>query len=71
MAASVVIIAAVVFFLVIRPMNALMDILRTEKPIDEQTRACPACLSQIPMAARRCSFCTEEVGPDTGSLATS
>ena len=64
---SFVIIAAVVFFLVISPMNALMDLLRSEKPVDEETRPCPACLSQIPMAARRCSFCTEEVGVDTAA----
>lgn len=60
---SFVIIAAVVFFLVVKPVNALMDRLQTGEPIDEPTRECPACLSQIPYAARRCAFCTEEVGP--------
>ena len=59
---SFVIIAAVVFFLVIKPVNALMRRMRTEPPIDEDTRECPACLSEIPRAARRCAFCTEEVG---------
>jgi large conductance mechanosensitive channel len=57
-----VIIAAVVFFLVVRPVNALLDRMRTEPPVQEHTRECPACLSQIPRAARRCAFCTEEVG---------
>jgi large conductance mechanosensitive channel len=56
------ILAAVVFFLVVRPLNALMDHMRTEPPIAEVTRACPECLSQIPNAARRCAFCTAEVG---------
>jgi large conductance mechanosensitive channel len=49
------------FFLVIQPVNALLERLRTEPPVEEDTRDCPACLSQIPKAARRCAFCTEEV----------
>jgi large conductance mechanosensitive channel len=57
------IVAAVVFFLVLKPVNALLERMRTEPPVEERTRACPACLSQIPEAARRCAFCTEEVGP--------
>jgi large conductance mechanosensitive channel len=60
---SFVIVAAVVFFLVVKPVNALLDRLRTEPPIEKETRSCPACLSQIPMAARRCAFCTEDVEP--------
>jgi large conductance mechanosensitive channel len=59
---SFVIVAAVVFFLVVKPVNALMERFQTEKAVDEPTRGCPACLSQIPFAARRCAFCTEEVG---------
>jgi large conductance mechanosensitive channel len=60
---SFLIVAAVVFFLVVRPVNALLDRLQTTPPVEEETRGCPACLSQIPYAARRCAFCTEEVGP--------
>jgi large conductance mechanosensitive channel len=60
---SFVIVAAVVFFLIVKPVNALMERFQTEKAVDEPTRECPACLSQIPYAARRCAFCTEEVGP--------
>jgi large conductance mechanosensitive channel len=55
------IIAAVVFFLIVRPLNALMEHLRTEAPVAAVTRACPDCLSQIPAEARRCAFCTAEV----------
>jgi large conductance mechanosensitive channel len=57
-----VIIAAVIFFLVVKPVNALMARRRTEPPVDETTRECPHCLSQIPIGARRCAFCTQEVG---------
>jgi large conductance mechanosensitive channel len=59
---SFVLIAAAVFFLVVRPVNALMARRRTEPPVDPATRDCPECLSSIPKAARRCAFCTAEVG---------
>ena len=61
-ALSFVIVAAVVFFLVVRPVNALMARRKTEPPVDETTRACPECLSEIPIAARRCAFCTAQIG---------
>ena len=63
---SFVTIAAAVFFLVVRPLNALMARQKTEPPIDEMTRPCPECLSDIPREARRCAFCTAEVGPVSG-----
>ena len=56
-----VLIAASVFFLVVRPVNALMARRRTEPPVDETVRQCPECLSEIPAHARRCAFCTTEV----------
>ena len=56
------IVAAVLFFLVIKPVNALMNRRRTEPEVEATTRECPECLSQIPRAARRCAFCTAEVG---------
>jgi large conductance mechanosensitive channel len=59
---SFVLIAAAVFFLVARPINALMARRKTEPPIDPTTRDCPECLSSIPKEARRCAFCTAEVG---------
>lgn len=59
---SFVVIAAAVFFLVVKPVNALMARRKTEPPVDATTRACPECLSEIPIAARRCAFCTAEVG---------
>jgi large conductance mechanosensitive channel len=55
-------IAAAVFFLVVKPVNALMARRRTEPPVDETTRQCPECLSDIPVGARRCAFCTAVVG---------
>jgi large conductance mechanosensitive channel len=58
-----VLIAAVVFYLVIKPVNRLMAARRTEAPVDATTHPCPECLSEIPLAARRCAFCTAQVSP--------
>ena len=58
-----VVIAAVVFFLVIKPVNALVARRRSDPPADPSTRQCPECLSEIPIAAHRCAFCTIEVSP--------
>ena len=57
-----VVIAAVIYYLVVKPVNALMERRKTEPPVDATTRECPHCLSQIPVGARRCAFCTQEVG---------
>ena len=57
-----VVIAAVIFFLVVKPVNALMARRRTELPVEAPTRPCPECLSEIPEAATRCAFCTAVVG---------
>ena len=58
---SFLLIAAVLFFLVVKPVNSLMARRRTETPVDQVTRQCPQCLSEIPVAAARCAFCTQEV----------
>jgi large conductance mechanosensitive channel len=58
------IVAAVMFFLVIKPVNILLDQLQTEPEVESPTRACPECLSQIPRPASRCAFCTAEVAPE-------
>lgn len=58
------IIAAVVFFLVVLPVNRLVALTeRRRKPPAPTTRECPECLSMIPLRARRCAFCTAEVAP--------
>src|SRR5690242_8837207 len=56
------VIAAVIFFLVVKPVNALMARYKTEPPVDETVKKCPHCLSDIPVAASRCAFCTAELG---------
>ena len=57
---SFVIIAAVVYFLVVRPVQRLLDRFRTEPEPSQPTKTCPECLSSIPVPARRCAFCAQE-----------
>jgi large conductance mechanosensitive channel len=57
-----VLISAAVFFFVVVPVNALMARRKTEADVESITRECPECLSSIPVGARRCAFCTAEVG---------
>jgi large conductance mechanosensitive channel len=58
-----VLIAIVLFFLVVKPVNALVARSRREGPEDPTTRNCPECLSEIPIEATRCAFCTTQVTP--------
>jgi large conductance mechanosensitive channel len=57
-------IAAAIYYLIVMPMNALAA--RRERgrgPTAPTTRQCPECLSEIPIAARRCAYCTAQVAP--------
>ncbi len=56
-----VIIAAVIYFLVVVPVTRIMSV--TEKKQESTERECPECLSQIPLAARRCMYCTAQIPP--------
>ena len=58
---SFVIIALVVFFFVVKPINALVSLAHRRESPDPSTRKCPECRSEIPIDARRCAFCTSEV----------
>ncbi len=60
---SFLIIAAVVFFLIIKPVNVLMARFQPDTAVDVTTRPCPECLSDIPRLATRCAFCTARVPP--------
>ena len=58
---SFLLVAAVIFFFVVKPVNYLVSRSRSQEPPDPTTRKCPECLSEIPVEARRCAFCTSEV----------
>jgi large conductance mechanosensitive channel len=50
--------ASVVYFLIVLPMNTLIARTRKEKPADPTTKRCLECLSEIPLKAKRCMYCT-------------
>ncbi len=59
---SFVLIGAAVYLFVVSPMNALMARMhRGEAPPDPTTKKCPECLSDVPIAARRCAHCTSQI----------
>jgi large conductance mechanosensitive channel len=59
---SFLIVASVIFFLVVQPVNKLMALSARSKTTEEpSSKKCPECLSTIPVAASRCSFCTTKL----------
>lgn len=62
---SFVLTAAVIYFLVVMPINKLVVELNPHHDLSRAKRSCPDCLQQIPAEARRCSYCTTHVTPIT------
>jgi large conductance mechanosensitive channel len=59
---SFLLIAAAVYFFVVVPVNWLLARMHKEQaPADPTTKKCPECLSEIPIDARRCMYCTQPV----------
>ena len=58
-AVSFLLVAAAVYFFVVTPVNALMA--RFKDPAAPTTKPCPQCLSEIPIAAKRCAHCAQPV----------
>lgn len=59
---SFLIIASVIYLAVVIPMNKMMEKMKSGKSVDPTEKACPECLSMIPIKAKRCKFCTAVVG---------
>jgi large conductance mechanosensitive channel len=58
-----VLVAAALYYVVVLPVNRLTARRnRGEAPADPTTKKCPECLSEVPIAARRCAFCTSALG---------
>jgi large conductance mechanosensitive channel len=56
------IIAGVVYFFVVVPVNYLMARFKKAEPeVPPATKTCGECLSEIPLAAKRCKFCAQPV----------
>jgi len=60
---SFLIIAAVLFFLIVKPVNALMARMGRGGEAETPSRECPYCKSDIPVSATKCAHCTSEVEP--------
>ena len=59
---SFLMVAAAIYFLVVVPMNSITARMRRgEAPPDPTTKKCPDCLSEVPIAAKRCAFCTSQL----------
>src|SRR5215469_14921935 len=59
---SFLLIAAAVYFFMVAPLNAWKArAARGQAPPDPTTKKCPECLSEIPIAAKRCAFCTTAI----------
>jgi len=56
-----VMVAAIVYFLIVLPVNTLIERSRKAEPPDPSIRKCPECLSDIPTAAQRCRYCGQPV----------
>ena len=54
-----VLIAFVIYYFVVLPINALVARSRKEPPADPTTKKCTECLSEIPIGAKRCAFCAQ------------
>jgi large conductance mechanosensitive channel len=56
---SFLLVSAAVYFFLVAPLNAIIERRRRGEPTpDPTTKKCPECLSEVPIAARRCAFCT-------------
>jgi large conductance mechanosensitive channel len=59
---SFLLVATSVYYFVVVPVSAFMARMKKEPPpADPTTKKCPECLSEIPIAAKRCAFCTSQV----------
>jgi large conductance mechanosensitive channel len=63
---SFLLIGAAVYFFIVLPVNTIVARMRRgEAPPDPTSKKCPECLSDIPIAARRCAFCTTDLSGQT------
>jgi large conductance mechanosensitive channel len=65
---SFLLIALVVYFLVVLPVNKLMDHYKPQ-PQPAPTKDCPECTSKIPQSARRCPQCAVQLLPPSQEVA--
>jgi large conductance mechanosensitive channel len=65
---SFVLVAAAVYFFIVLPVNKVVARSRRgEAPVDPTTKKCPECLSEVPIAARKCAFCISPLPAGTAT----
>ena len=52
--------AAIIYFVIVLPMNKIMARIKSGEKVDPKDKTCPECLSQIPLKAKRCKYCTSQ-----------
>jgi large conductance mechanosensitive channel len=60
---SFVIVSAVIYYLVVLPMQQVLALRKPAAAAEPAVTACPECLSEIPAAAKRCRYCTATIVP--------
>lgn len=60
-AISFLIVAIVVYLAIVAPMNAIHGRRKKTEAAVPTTKTCPECLSEIPLAARRCAHCAQPI----------
>ena len=50
--------AGIIYFFIVLPMNSIMERIKSGEKIDPKVKTCSDCLSQIPLKAKRCKFCS-------------
>ncbi|HEX4038439.1 MAG TPA: large conductance mechanosensitive channel protein MscL [Acidobacteriaceae bacterium] len=60
---SFTLIAGTVYFIFVMPVNALLKKFHPTKLAPPATHPCPECLSDIPLAAKRCAHCGQAIAP--------
>ncbi len=58
---SFLLVSLVIYFFVVTPVNALINRSKKEAQMDQTTKKCPQCFSEIPIEATRCSHCTQPI----------
>ena len=50
--------ASIIYFFIVLPMNSIMERIKSGEKIDPKSKTCTECLSEIPLKAKRCKYCT-------------
>jgi large conductance mechanosensitive channel len=61
---SFLIVSTSVFLLVVKPKNILIAKSQSEAPVEPTTKKCPECLKEVPVEAKRCSYCTQLIAQE-------